>query len=98
MRSRRDVRLDMLQPAFKELRKGDLRRLDILAGTHIRDQAGAFDLRLSLGALKAVPLAFPLTGSRIALVQNNRPMARATFADMALHSFHPTVYQLLPRL
>jgi hypothetical protein len=46
------LRPHMIKPAVKELRQRGLTRLQIGATSNSGNQAGAFDLRLSLGALE----------------------------------------------
>jgi hypothetical protein len=68
-----------------ELGNSHFRSLNVTALAKSGDQLGLFNLGLTLGAFEAVPLAFALTGLRIAHVDHDCPMAGRAFADVALH-------------
>ena len=74
MRLRRDLRLHVVQPARKKLSERDLIWLLVGAAGYRGHQAGAFDLRFALCALKRMPLGAALAGLRVGNVDDNCPM------------------------
>src|SRR5256885_17117805 len=89
MRARRDVRLDMLEPTFKECCERHLRRFDISPTLHFGDQSGALAVGFALRTFEAVPFAAALAG-RVFHVEDDGPVAWRSFADMALHYCSPS--------
>src|SRR5262245_24935128 len=89
MRPGRHLTLHVLDPAFEEGRNSHPGGFDGGAFLQLSNQAGAFDLRLPLGAPEAVPTLLALTALRIAHVDDDCPMAGRTFADVAFHFFSP---------
>lgn len=75
VRARRDIRLDVTQPAFEEIRERHLGWLHIIPALHFSNQAGALDLRLALRAFEAVPFAAPLA-ARVLHVENDFEVSR----------------------
>jgi hypothetical protein len=65
----------MIKPTVEKLGHSCLGWLKVRATFHLRDQAGAFDLGLSLSACEAVPFALAFAGRGIALLENDCPMA-----------------------
>src|SRR6516164_2096879 len=89
MGSRRNQRLDVLQPAVEELPDRDLCGFEVEAAVQFRNQPRPLVLRRSFVASEAMPLALSLPGFRITEFHNDCPTTRRTFADMALHLFLP---------
>ena len=75
MRARRHLRLDVIEPPLKVLRRRHLARLDIDAAAHLGDQARTFVLRLALCPPERVPLPLTLAGLRIAYVEHDGEVA-----------------------
>jgi hypothetical protein len=67
-RTCRDVAsgLPLIDAKAYEIGHGSLARLDIVVLAYGGDQLGAFDLRLALGALEAMPFTLAPAGCRIA--------------------------------
>src|SRR5258708_33170378 len=85
MRLRRDLRLHVVQPARKKLSECDLVSLLVGAAGYRGYQAGALNLSFALCASKRMPLGAALAGLRVGNVDDDCPMTRRTFADMAFH-------------
>ena len=79
------LRPDVVEPSIEEGRNRELVRLDRAAALQLSDQPGALDLCLPLGAREAVPAALALPGLRVAGVQDDRPAAGRSLADVASH-------------
>src|SRR5262249_58000127 len=77
--------------AIKKFRNGDLVRLDGAAALLLRNQPRTFDLCLTLRSFEAMPAALALAGHGILGVQDDRPMAWAALAEMALHFCLPLI-------
>jgi hypothetical protein len=73
-----------LEP-IEELPDRDPARLDRTTVLQFGDQPRAFDLRLPLRSLEAMPTALALAGLRIAHVNDDSPMTGRPFANVALH-------------
>src|SRR6516225_9693932 len=76
--------------AVQELGNADSRRIDRIAALHFRNQAGAFDLGLPLGALERVPPSLALSG-RVVCVEDDRIMTGRPFADVSFHLSSPSI-------
>src|SRR5262249_25178693 len=84
--ARGDVRGKPISPEpIEELPDRDPARFDRTTVLHFGDQPRAFDLRLPLRSLEAVPAALALTGPRVAHVDDNGPMTGRPFAKMPPH-------------
>jgi hypothetical protein len=66
MGSRRNQRLDVLQPAVEELPDRDLGRFDVEATVQFRNQPRALVLRLALRAREGMPFPLPSASRRVA--------------------------------
>jgi hypothetical protein len=86
-----DLCLDVIQPTLKERSECGLARLEVTPGLNGGYQPGAFDLRLPLRTLEGMPLPTALAGQRVGNVEDDCPMARAAFADVALHWLLPSL-------
>src|SRR5262245_10899314 len=64
-------------------------RVDGDSALRLRDQLGALDLRLALGAGERMPAALALAGLRVVRVDHDGPMSGRTFTDVAFHGFAP---------
>src|SRR5215831_2980054 len=73
-----------LEP-IEELPDRDPARLDRTTVLQFGDQPRAFDLRLPLRSLEAVPAALALAGLRVAHVDDDGPMTGRAFADVPPH-------------
>ena len=73
VRARGDLRRHVLDPAIQEAGERRFVRLDVGARRHLRDEAGALLLRLTLGPFEAVPLATALPRLRVRHVEDDGP-------------------------
>src|SRR3954467_6399972 len=75
----------MVQPTGEERGDREPGGLDRRAVLDLTDQAGGFDLCLSLRALERMPAPLAHAGFGISRVDHDCPMTRRAFADVALH-------------
>src|SRR5262245_42149706 len=83
--SARMVRDPISLKSVKILRHGNPRGINSAAVSELRDQLRAADLRLTFGADKRMPAALALTCLWIVHVEDDRPTARTSFANMPSH-------------
>jgi CheY-like chemotaxis protein len=84
-RFRTNAPLHVHQPFVKKFANSVFAWLDIDAPLHFRKEPRALHLSGTLRATEAVPFALPFSRARVALVDDDRPMAGRAFANVAFH-------------
>lgn len=74
----------MLEPLVKKLRNRGLAWPYIATPLQFGNLAGAFGLGFPLGSPERVPLALAFAGFGVAKIEDDGPVARRAFADVAL--------------